>query len=93
MPVIDILSGQVCATDPKGSLTVAIVAGEPRVFLPLAVYRSQGIVPKESWLGGLKVDTDVATLNGSGAKSPPSAHRKTSSVGRSRMFGFFGSKK
>jgi alpha-amylase len=91
MPVIDVLSGHVYATDPKGALTVAIVAGEPRVFLPLAVYRSQGIVPKESWLGGLKVDTDVSTQNG--VRSPPSAHRKNSSIGRGRMFGLFGSKR
>jgi alpha-amylase len=93
MPVIDILSGHVYATDPKGALTVAIIAGEPRVFLPLAVYRSQGIVPKEVWLAGLKVDTEVANGNGIGPKSPTSAHRKHSSIGRGRMFGLFSSKK
>jgi len=93
MPVIDILSGHVYATDPQGSLTVVIIAGEPRVFLPLSIYRSQGIVPKESWLAGLQVNTDLATLNAVGSKSPPSAHRKNNSIGRGRMFGFFGSKK
>ena len=93
MPVIDILSGHVYATDPKGSLTVAIVAGEPRVFLPLSVYRSQGIVPKESWLAGLTVNTDIVTPNGAGSKSPPSGHRKNGSIGRGRMFGLFGNKK
>lgn len=93
MPVIDVLTGHVYATDPKGALTVAIVAGEPRVFLPLAVYRSQGIVPKEVWVGGgLKLDTDVMALNG--AKSPGSPHRKTPSQGgRGRMFGLFGNKR
>jgi alpha-amylase len=93
MPVIDILSGHVYATDPKGSLTIVIIAGEPRVFLPLSIYRSQGIVPKESWLAGLKVDTDIASPNGSGSKSPLSGHRKTNSIGRGRMFGLFGSRK
>jgi alpha-amylase len=93
MPVIDILTGQAYATDPKGSLSVAIIAGEPRVFLPLAIYRSQGIVPKEVWLAGLKVDTNVVARNDAGSKSPPSAHRKSSSIGRGRMFGLFGSKK
>jgi alpha-amylase len=93
MPVIDILSGHVYATDPKGSLTVVIIAGEPRVFLPLSVYRSQGIVPKESWLAGLTVNTDIVTPNGAGSKSPPSAHRKNGSIGRGRMFGLFGHKK
>lgn len=91
MAVIDVLSGHVYATDPKGALSVAMVAGEPRVFLPLAVFRSQGIVPKEVWTGGLKLDTDVMAVNG--AKSPPSAHRKSPSVGRGRMFGFFGGKR
>lgn len=95
MAVIDVLTGHVYATDPKGALTVVIVAGEPRVFLPLAVYRSQGIVPKEIWIGGLKIDTDTMAIDGvgNGVKSPGSAHRKTPSQNKGRMFGLFGSKR
>jgi alpha-amylase len=45
MPVIDVLTGQVFATDPTGGLAVTIMSGEPRVFLPLGIWegRKQGI--------------------------------------------------
>ena len=75
---------------------MVIVAGEPRVFLPLAVYRAQGIVPKEIWIGGLRIDTatDTMAVDGPGVKSPGSAHRKSGSQSaKGRMFGLFGGSK
>lgn len=41
MPVIDVLTGQIFATDPAGGLAVTIISGEPRVFLPLPVFEGR----------------------------------------------------
>lgn len=41
IPVIDVLTGQVFATDPHGGLSVVILSGEPRVFLPLAIWEGR----------------------------------------------------
>ena len=75
LPIIDILTGQIHSTDPRGGLTIPIVAGQPRVFLPLSVHL--GVVSKEVWASSSKVDQDtdarVATPS-----SP--AHKKKSSI-------------
>ncbi|OCF59966.1 hypothetical protein L486_02639 [Kwoniella mangroviensis CBS 10435] len=47
LPLIDVLSGQIFSTDPRGALTVSLVNGEPRVFLPLSVHR--GLSGKAAW--------------------------------------------
>src|SRR4051794_25216602 len=49
LPIIDVISGQILSTDPRGGLTVPIINGEPRVFLPLSVYRDPSGTAKESW--------------------------------------------
>ncbi|KAK4684870.1 hypothetical protein P7C73_g5293, partial [Tremellales sp. Uapishka_1] len=45
--VIDVLSKQIYLTDKTGGLSIPIENGEPRVFLPLSVFK--GISPKEEW--------------------------------------------
>jgi alpha-amylase len=81
IPVIDVLTEQIFATDPRGGLTVPIVGGQPRVFLPLAVHR--GAASKSVWQGSalVKVDTSVAQ-DSKGHSTPGGSHRKTPSFGR-----------
>lgn len=67
LPVIDVLTGQIFSTDPQGGLPLAIVAGEPRVFMPLAVHRDPAGTTVGSWTGGVRIEL------GSGAKSGPSS--------------------
>ncbi|BEI88484.1 uncharacterized protein CcaverHIS019_0112020 [Cutaneotrichosporon cavernicola] len=43
MAVVDALSGQIFATDPQGGLSVPIVSGEPRVFLPLGTWEGRKV--------------------------------------------------
>jgi alpha-amylase len=83
LPVIDVLTEQILATDPHGGLTVPIIAGQPRVFLPLAVHKN--LATKEAWLGitPVKIDTSVVTGQGEGKTpvTPGAAHRRTPSLG------------
>ncbi|WWC85608.1 uncharacterized protein L201_000472 [Kwoniella dendrophila CBS 6074] len=78
LPIIDVLSGQIFSTDPKGGLTVSLVHGEPRVFLPLTVHR--GLAGKELWatVPQPKLDINQATsfrLPSPGSPGSPSGHR------------------
>lgn len=75
LPIIDVLSGQIYSTDPRGGLTIPILDGEPRVFLPLAVH--QGVTSEEVWASTLRIDRGGKI--GSPA-SPGSGHRKRSSI-------------
>ncbi len=74
LPVIDILTGQVFSTDPRGGLTIPILASEPRVFLPLTVH--QGIASKEAWAAVIKVDEEVKQVQSSSPGSPGLRHGK-----------------
>ena len=49
IPVIDVLSRQIFSTDPLGGLSVPILAGEPRVFLPLGCDADSTGVEVGSW--------------------------------------------
>ena len=73
LPVIDVLSSQIFATDHQGGLTVPIVRGEPRVFLPLTVHG--GAVAKEGWASTVREETRGR------AATPSDTHRKRSSLG------------
>lgn len=72
IPVIDVLSGQIFSTDPRGGLSVPVLRGEPRVFLPLDVYNDPSRVAMESWNNVVRLDIDAAVGNGVSAKSPKS---------------------
>jgi alpha-amylase len=83
IPVIDILSGHVFATDARGGLTVPIIAGQPRVFLPLSLHRGL----EGEWAavpGQLRIDTDVRTP---GSASPGSPSKEGSRHGKQPSFG------
>ncbi|ORX34604.1 glycoside hydrolase superfamily [Kockovaella imperatae] len=79
LPVIDTISGQIFSTDPRGGLTIAIVRGEPRVFLPLCVHlgQAEGVT---SWASmPLSVDTNIISKRPTlGSPSSPKAKRGTS---------------
>jgi len=68
LPIIDILSNQIYST---------LVAGEPRVFLPLSVHR--GVASEETWSGEVKVEDEVKVASSSSPS--PAAHRKRPSFG------------
>ena len=79
LPIIDVLSGQIFSTDPRGGLTIPILMGEPRVFLPLAVYH--GVTREEVWASAMRVDTDAIGAVTAPPLSPGSTHRKRASLG------------
>ncbi|OCF41740.1 hypothetical protein I317_04444 [Kwoniella heveanensis CBS 569] len=87
LPLVDVLTGQIFSTDPRGGLTVTLVSGQPRVFLPLSVYN--GISTREAWEALPPPKLDIGSIsrfpNGSsnGLNSPgsPSSHRKRPSLG------------
>lgn len=72
MVVIDIISGQLLGTDQKGGLSVPIVNGEPRVFLPLVLHRKQGDEVKvgEWYREPMVLDTSVKGAMGGDRQSP-----------------------
>lgn len=93
LPVIDIISGQIFTTDPRGGLAVPIVAGEPRVFLPLSVYTNPAGAVMESWYHVVKID-----LNTNVNTSPSLSLSPTSPLGPNRrrtrgMMSWLGSSK
>ncbi|RXK37283.1 hypothetical protein M231_05425 [Tremella mesenterica] len=55
LPVIDVISGQIFSTDPRGGLSVPLLNGEPRVFLPLNIHLGDG-VKAELWKSTNKVE-------------------------------------
>lgn len=86
MAVIDALTGQIFATDPQGGLSVPIVAGEPRVFLPMGLWEGrqggwQATVP-QAIQEGVKTPLKHKSSYGS---SP--SHSRGSSL--SSMFSWF----
>ena len=73
LPIIDVLSGQILSTDPRGGLTVPVVGGEPRVFLPLGVYRGGDEASASHWAARpMSIDTDVR-LGGPVSPSSPTS--------------------
>lgn len=69
IPVIDVLSGHVISTDPRGGLSVPILGGQPRVFLPLSVH--SGVSPKAEWQATfMGIDTKVRQAGPSSPASP-----------------------
>ena len=84
--VIDVISGQVLGTDQKGGLSVPIVNGEPRVFLPLALHRGQSVSVGEWYKEPMSLDwgNNVGGGGGgSGSPGSPGRHTaKTPSFGR-----------
>ncbi|WVQ81037.1 hypothetical protein IAT38_003144 [Cryptococcus sp. DSM 104549] len=90
LPVIDVLSGQVFATDPQGGLAVPIVAGDARVFLPLAVHR--GVVSKDAWVA-VPQPQPIKTKGGGrlqGPRSPGSPRGEGKRPGFGSMMSWFG---
>lgn len=87
MAVIDVLTGQVFATDPMGGLAVTVISGEPRVFLPLGVWEGRKSVVWQV----AQVEQQLRPAIGSpkrktgGASTP--GHSRGSS--RSSMFSWF----
>nr|XP_031863707.1 uncharacterized protein CI109_000959 [Kwoniella shandongensis]KAA5530779.1 hypothetical protein CI109_000959 [Kwoniella shandongensis] len=84
LPVIDVVTNQIFSTDPRGGLTVTLVDGEPRVFLPLAVHR--GITSKDQWASVPLPKLELGELLGkrqSPLNSPgsPRSHLKRPSLG------------
>jgi alpha-amylase len=81
--IIDVLSAQILLTDPNGGLTVPIVHGQPRVFLPLGVWEGRGDAAA-SLAPGWRVDTAESgrvpsSVTGSGSGSW-AGHRKKPSL-------------
>ncbi|ODO01867.1 hypothetical protein L198_02595 [Cryptococcus wingfieldii CBS 7118] len=88
LAVVDVVSGQVFGTDPKGGLSVPIVNGEPRVFLPLGVWKGKvedgewqrKEVEEKSELGlGLGMGQGLGARSSS--RSPPGSPRLATSLG------------
>ncbi|WVR03431.1 hypothetical protein IAU60_000422 [Kwoniella sp. DSM 27419] len=86
LPLIDVLSGQIFSTGPDGGLTVSLVVGEPRVFLPLSVHR--GISSKEAWAPALpKLElSSLSRLSGPNSPSSPSHRKRPSLAGMMSWF-------
>ena len=93
LPVIDVISGQVFATDPRGGLAVTIVRGEPRVFLPLSVSLGQegewAATPLRVDPGGRRASTSHV-LPGTTSPKSPKPHKGRNSVGS--VFSWMGNK-
>nr|WRH23614.1 alpha-amylase [Naematelia aurantialba] len=86
LPLIDVVSGQILSTDPRGGLTVPLVAGEPRVFLPLSLHRDPAST--DAWAATpMRIDIGAGTKSGpSSPGSPRSAHWKRGSLDRVMSF-------
>ena len=90
LPIIDIISGQIFSTDPRGGLSLVIVRGEPRVFLPLDVHLGQDMT---SWVQVPVVDTSARARRPSLGPSVGSPSSPTSpKTKRSSVFGWLGHK-
>lgn len=85
LPVIDVISGHIYATDPRGGLSVPIVNGEPRIFMPLSIHRGQQL-PSSEWMGmaPVRVDTGEKMGSGQGAGAGPVSPKH---AGKSPSFG------
>jgi len=80
IPIIDILTSEIFGTDPRGGLTVPIIRGEPRVFLPLGIWENAGRVEIASWMA-LRSGVGSSSPDMSGSPTSPRGHRKRSSFG------------
>lgn len=74
LPLVDVLSGQILATDPRGGLTVPIIRGEPRVFLPLGLYRGGQSAATTEWEAtSMRIEPGVRTPGTGTAPPSPSS--------------------
>jgi alpha-amylase len=86
MAVVDALSGQIFATDPHGGLSVPIVSGEPRVFLPLGIWEGRQVAWQHSLpANGERERASLKHQKSFGSTSP--THSRGSSL--SSMFSWF----
>ncbi|KAL7418971.1 hypothetical protein Q5752_006655 [Cryptotrichosporon argae] len=74
MAVIDVLSGELTATDPQGGLSVVVVAGQPRVYIPLAVW-DDAAAPAAAWMRETERDKAKAR-----EKEAPARHARAASL-------------
>lgn len=81
MPVVEVLTGQIFATDPNGGLAVTILSGEPRVFLPLGILEGRR---QYNWQN-LLIEKPRLNSKKSGTLSSPGHSRGSS---RSSIFSF-----
>lgn len=80
IPVIDVLTGQVFATDPHGGLAVVILSGEPRVFLPLSIWEGKN----SAWQAVQNTKSAIVQSSPPRQHSvphQPESHSKSSSFG------------
>lgn len=84
VPVIDVLTGQIFATDPHGGLSVVVLSGEPRVFLPLSIWEGKN----SAWqaVQNAKGVTQSSPSRQHSVPHQPESHSKSSSFGS--MFGW-----
>lgn len=81
IPVVDALTGQMYATDPSGGLAVTIVAGEPRVFLPLLIWEGkQG--PWQAVPQKVPQQAAIQSPGGKGKSNGSGTHSRSSSMGK-----------
>lgn len=88
MAVVDALSGQIFGTDPQGGLSVPIVSGEPRVFLPMAIWEGRQAAWQASTSLGIQDRSSTPLKKKSSYSSQMSpTHSRGSSL--SSMFSWF----
>lgn len=87
MAVVDALSGQIFATDPQGGLSVPIVSGEPRVFLPMSIWEGRQAVWQSSAPLGIQDRTSAPLKKKSSSSHLSPTHSRGSSL--SSMFSWF----
>lgn len=93
LPVIDITTGQIFTTDPRGGLAVPIVAGEPRVFLPLSVHRDPAGTEMESWYHTVRIDVNSGLQASPSLSVSPTSPLSPSKGRARRMMSWLGSGK
>ena len=86
-PVVDVISGQIFSTDPRGGLTVTILGGEPRVFLPLSVYRDPTNTAVGTWKSAEKLHMDTNVGQKTKLPSSPTSPRRRTHRSMLSMFG------
>lgn len=86
MAVIDALSGQIFATDPQGGLSVPIVGGEPRVFLPMGLWEGRQVGWQASVPAAVQ-DRASTPLRHKSSHGSSASHSRGSSL--SSMFSWF----
>ncbi|TXT15561.1 hypothetical protein VHUM_00064 [Vanrija humicola] len=87
MPVVDVLTGQIFATDPSGGLAATIVAGEPRVYLPFSVFEGRKEVQWQMSAADRVAAAQPLGHKRAGSIASGKTHSRQSSRG-STMFGW-----